>query len=122
MTTKATLRSIARLLLVIGGIILILEAVLQLSGDIKGLLNLAPRIPSLDFFTSSTVSILVGVLALIGAGRVSSPAWGWVFGKPATCGKVMTNRSSSYLQGSTNHRDLHSIPPRRTKMHLSNRT
>ena len=76
MTTKATLRSIARLLLVIGGIILILEAVLQLSGDIKGLLNLAPRVPSLDFFTSAIVSILVGVLALIGAGRISSPAWG----------------------------------------------
>src|SRR5207247_9356961 len=75
MTTKATLRSIARLLLVIGGIILILEAVLQLSGDIRNLLNLAPRIPSLDFFTSSIVSILVGVLALVGAGRVSSPAW-----------------------------------------------
>jgi hypothetical protein len=76
MTTKATLRSIARLLLVIGGIILILEAVLQLSGDIRGLLNLAPRIPSLDFFTSAIVSILVGVLALVGAGRVANPAWG----------------------------------------------
>ena len=76
MTTKATLRSIARLLLVIGGIILILEAVLQLSGDIRSLLNFAPRVPSLDFFTSAIVSILVGVLALVGAGRVSSPAWG----------------------------------------------
>src|SRR2546426_12655062 len=76
MTTKATLRSIARLLLVIGGIILILEAVLQVSGDIKGLLNLGPRGPSLDFFTSAIVSILVGVLALIGAGRISSPARG----------------------------------------------
>src|SRR5207237_9529569 len=76
MTTKATLRSIARLLLVIGGIILILEAVLQLSGDIRNLLNLAPRIPSLGFFTSSIVSILVGVLDLVGAGRVSRTAWG----------------------------------------------
>ena len=65
MTTKATLRSIARLLLVIGGIILILEAVLQLSGDIRSLLNLSPRIPSLDFFTSAIVSILVGLLALV---------------------------------------------------------
>src|SRR5205807_9096230 len=76
MTTKATLRSIARLLLVIGGIILILEAVLQLGGDIRGLFNLAPRIPSLDFFTSSIVSFLVVVLVLVGAGRVASPAWG----------------------------------------------
>ncbi|HWY28587.1 MAG TPA: hypothetical protein VNW25_04945 [Candidatus Sulfotelmatobacter sp.] len=76
MTTKATLRSIARLLLVIGGIILILEAVLQLGVDLRGLIDLAPRVPSLDFFTSAIVSIVVGVLALIGAGRVSNPAWG----------------------------------------------
>src|SRR5947199_9102257 len=76
MTTKATLRSIARLLLIIGGIILILEAVLHLREDIRNLLNLAPRIPSLDFFTSSIVSVLVRVLALVGAGKVSSPAWG----------------------------------------------
>jgi hypothetical protein len=76
MTTKATLRSIARLLLVIGGIILILEAVLQLGVDLRGLFNFAPRVPSLDFFTSAIVSILVGVLSLVGAGRVSNPAWG----------------------------------------------
>jgi len=76
MTTTATLRSIARLLLVIGGIILILEAVLQLGVDLRGLFNFAPRVPSLDFFTSAIVSILVGILALVGAGRVSNPAWG----------------------------------------------
>jgi hypothetical protein len=76
MTTKATLRSIARLLLVIGGIILILEAVLQLGVDLRGLFNFAPRVPSLDFFTSAIVSILVGILALVGAARVSNPAWG----------------------------------------------
>jgi len=76
LTTQATLRSIARLLLVIGGIILILEAVLRLSGDIRGLLNFAPRVPSLDFFTNAIVSILVGLLALVGAGRISSPAFG----------------------------------------------
>jgi hypothetical protein len=76
MTTKATLRSIARLLLIIGGIVLILEAVLQLGVDLRGLFNFAPRVRSLDFFTSAIVSILVGVLALVGAGRVSNPAWG----------------------------------------------
>ena len=55
---------------------MILEADLQLSGDIRSLLNFAPRVPALDFFTSAIVSILVGVLALVGAGRVSNPAWG----------------------------------------------
>src|SRR5438552_6710473 len=46
MSTKASLRSIARLLLLIGGIILILEAVLQLGVDLRGLLDFAPRVPS----------------------------------------------------------------------------
>lgn len=75
MSTKTTLRSIARLLLVIGGIILILEAVLQLGIDLRGLLDFAPRVPSLDIFTSVLVSIVVGILALIGAGQIRSPAW-----------------------------------------------
>ena len=75
MSTRATLRSIARLLLVIGGIILILEAVLQLGVDLRGLLDLAPRVPSLDVFTSAIVSIVVGILALIGAGQIRNPAW-----------------------------------------------
>jgi hypothetical protein len=75
MTTKSSLRSIARLLLVIGGIILILEAVLQLGVDLRGLLDFAPRVPSLDIFTSAIVSIVVGILALIGAGQIRNPAW-----------------------------------------------
>ncbi len=75
MTTKASLRSIARLLLLIGGIILILEAVLQLGVDLRGFLNFAPRVPTLDAFTSAIVSILVGVLALVGAGQIRNPAW-----------------------------------------------
>jgi len=75
MTTNTSLRSIARLLLIIGGIILILEAILQLGVDLRGLLDLAPRVPSLDVFTSAIVSIAVGILALIGAGQIRNPAW-----------------------------------------------
>src|SRR5438128_11752753 len=74
MSTKASLRSIARLLLLIGGIILILEAVLQLGVDLRGLLGFAPRVPSLDIFTSAIVSVLVGILALAGAGQLRNPA------------------------------------------------
>jgi hypothetical protein len=76
MTSKTSLRSIARLLLIIGGLVLILEAVLQLGVDLRGLLDFAPRVPSLDLFTSSIVSILVGILALVGAGQIRNPAWG----------------------------------------------
>lgn len=75
MTTKASLRSIARLLLVIGGIILILEAVVQLGVDLRGLLDFAPRVPSLDVFTSAIISVLVGIVALVGAGQIRNPAW-----------------------------------------------
>jgi hypothetical protein len=76
MTSKTSLRSIARLLLIIGGLVLIIEAVLQLGVDLRGLLVFAPRVPSLDLFTSSIVSILVGILALVGAGQIRNPAWG----------------------------------------------
>ena len=75
MTTKASLRSIARLLLVIGGIILVLEAVVQLGVDLRGLFDFAPRVPSLDVFTSAIISVLVGIVALIGAGQIRNPAW-----------------------------------------------
>ena len=75
MTTKTSLRSIARLLLLIGGIILILEAVLQIGVDLRGLLDFTPRVPSLDIFTSAIVSVLVGIIALVAAGQVRNPAW-----------------------------------------------
>src|SRR3989442_12359312 len=74
MSTKASLRSIARLLLLIGGIILILEAALRLGGDLRGLLDFAPRAPSLDIFTSAIVSRIVGIIALVGAGQIRNPA------------------------------------------------
>ena len=75
MTTKSSLRSISRLLLMIGGIVLILEAVLQVGVDLRGLLDFAPRVQSLDIFTSAIVSIIVGLLALLGAGQIRNPAW-----------------------------------------------
>lgn len=75
MTSKASIHALARLLLLVGGIILILGAVLQVEGDIRGLLDLAPHVPSLGLLTSALVGILVGVLALVGAGQVTNPAW-----------------------------------------------
>ena len=75
MTSKTSLHSLARLLLLVGGIILILGAVLQVESDVRGILDLAPRVPSLGILTSALVGIIVGVLALFGAGQVSNPAW-----------------------------------------------
>jgi len=42
----------------------------------SGSLQLRARVPSLDFFTSAIVSVVVGVLALVGAGRVSESGMG----------------------------------------------
>ena len=79
MKYRTELHALARLLLLIGGIILILGGVLglvlQVSSDIRGFLDLAPRVPSLGLFASALVGILVGVLALVGAGQISNLAW-----------------------------------------------
>jgi len=75
MTTNKSLHTLARLLLIVGGVILILGAMLNVVGGIRGLLDIAPRVPSLDLLTSAIIGIIVGVLALIGAGQISNPAW-----------------------------------------------
>ena len=78
LSPRRSLRSLARLLLIIGGVLLILGAVLQLAGDFRSLLDLAPRVPSLSGLGSVIVGVVVGLIALVGAGQVSSPVWGVV--------------------------------------------
>jgi hypothetical protein len=75
MSNKTSLHSLARLLLLIGGVVLLLAAVLQISNNLRGVLDLAPRALSLDALTSEIIGILVGVLALVGAGQIKNPAW-----------------------------------------------
>ena len=72
MTSKSGLYSLARLLLVIGGLILILGAVLDIAGGLRGLFDLNLQFPSLGFLTRVIVAIVVGIVALIGAGQVSN--------------------------------------------------
>ena len=47
-----------------------------MGGDIRGLLDLAPRVPSLGSLSSALVGVLVGILALIAAAQITNPAWG----------------------------------------------
>ena len=75
MTANKSLHTLARVLLIVGGLILVLGAALQVVGGIRGLLDISPRVPSLDLLTSAVIGLIVGVLALIGAGQVTSPAW-----------------------------------------------
>jgi len=75
LTAKKSLRTLARLLFLLGGIVLILGAVLQVGVGLGGLLNLAPRLPSLGSLIGVVLALITGVVALAGIGQVSNPAW-----------------------------------------------
>jgi len=74
MTSKSSLYSLARLLLIIGGLVLILGAVLDVVGGLRGLFDLTFRIPSLDFLTGLVIAIIAGIVAFAGAGQIKNPA------------------------------------------------
>jgi hypothetical protein len=75
MSTKKSLRTLARVLFLLGGLVLILGAVLQVGVGLSGLLDFAPRIPSLGSLVGLLLAVIVGILALAGIGQVSNPAW-----------------------------------------------
>ncbi|HEX9197312.1 MAG TPA: hypothetical protein VF906_05910 [Candidatus Bathyarchaeia archaeon] len=74
MTSRSSLYSLARLLLIVGGLVLILGAVLEVVGGLRGLFDLTFRIPSLDFLTGLVIAIIAGVVAFAGAGQIKNPA------------------------------------------------
>jgi hypothetical protein len=59
----------------LGGLVLILGAVLQLGGDFTGLLNLAPRLPSLGSLTDLLIAVIARILALAGIAQIRNPVW-----------------------------------------------
>jgi hypothetical protein len=74
MTQVHALQSLARILILVGGVVLLVGAVLQVI-DVRSILDLTPSVRSLSLFTSALIGIFVGVLALIGASQVSSAVW-----------------------------------------------
>src|SRR6266516_4590302 len=80
MTSKSSLYSLARLLLIIGGLVLILGAVLDIAGGLRGVFDLTFRIPSLGFLTGVVIAIIAGVVAFVGAGQISNPALNIILG------------------------------------------
>src|SRR5207247_10599653 len=74
MSLHAPLRSLARALILVGGIVLILGSVLQIIGS-RSILDLTTNIRSLGLFTGGIIGLIIGVLALIGASQVSSLVW-----------------------------------------------
>jgi len=74
MSLHAPLRSLARALILVGGVVLILGSLLQIVGS-RSTLDLTPNIRSLGYFTGALIGLIIGILALIGASQVSSPVW-----------------------------------------------
>jgi hypothetical protein len=75
LSTKRSLQTLARLLFLLGGLVLILGVVLQVGVGLSGLLNFAPRIPSLGSLIGILLALITGVVALAGIGQISNPAW-----------------------------------------------
>ncbi|SRR6266540_1538519 len=74
MAQRQALHSLARVLIFVGGVILLIGAILQLI-DVRSLLDLTPNVRSLSLFSSALIGIIVGILALVGASQVSSAVW-----------------------------------------------
>jgi len=74
-STKKSLRTLARVLFLVGGLLLILGAVLQVGVGLTGLSDFVFRIPSLGSIVGLIIAALAGLLALAGIGKVSNAAW-----------------------------------------------
>jgi len=76
MSSRLPLSTIARVLILVGGIVLIIGALLQIA-DFGGLFDIRPNfdIRGLTVLTGGVVAIVIGLLALIGSKQVTSPAW-----------------------------------------------
>ena len=72
---KKPLRTLARLLFLLGGLVLILESIPEVGVSLRGTLNLAPQIPSLGSLVGLLLAVITGILALAGIRQVTNPAW-----------------------------------------------
>lgn len=74
-STRKSLRTLARILFLVGGLLLILGAILQVGVGVTGLSDFAFRIPSLGSIVGLIIAALAGILALAAIGQVSNAAW-----------------------------------------------
>ncbi len=68
---------LARLLFLVGGLVLIVGG-LVLVADTRSIADLSPAIRNVSGLTSvsiGVITLLIGLLAVLGAARVSVPAW-----------------------------------------------
>ena len=74
MSSKVPLLTLAKVLVLIGGVVLIIGGLLQAS-DVGGLMDFGTNLARLGSLTGIVVGILVGILALVGSKEVANPAW-----------------------------------------------
>ena len=74
MASRVPLLTLARFLVLIGGIVLLVSAILEAT-NVGGLMDLATNLARLGSLTGIVVGILVGILALVGSREVANPAW-----------------------------------------------
>ena len=74
MASQVPLLTLARLLVLTGGIVLLIGGILQ-ALDIGALSDFGTNLARLGSLTGIIVGILVGILALVGSREVANPAW-----------------------------------------------
>src|SRR5437867_7578631 len=74
MASQVPLLTLAKFLVLIGGIVLLVGGILQ-AIDVRALTDFRTNLARLGSFTGIVVGILVGVLALVGSREVANPAW-----------------------------------------------
>ena len=74
MASQVPLLTLAKFLVLIGGIVLLVGGILQ-AIDVRSLTDFGTNLARLGSFTGIVVGILVGILAMVGSREVANPAW-----------------------------------------------
>jgi len=74
MASRVPLLTLAKFLVLIGGIVLLVGGILQ-AIDVRALTDFGTNLARLGGFTGIVVGVLVGILALVGARELANPAW-----------------------------------------------
>ena len=74
MASQVPLLTLAKFLVLIGGIVLLVGGILQ-AVDVRAPMDFGTNLARLGSFTGIVVGVLVGILALVGSREVVNPAW-----------------------------------------------